>query len=73
MEGIKIFSKELQGLLNVLPNMELKILDENGNAHKVKSIFYTTDHSEIYVSAIPMRTHKDLIDGTWTVWDESFK
>lgn len=73
MESVEIFSKELQELLNILPNMDIKILDENGNCLKIRSIFYTSDHREIYISALPMKTHKDLIEGTWTVWDESFK
>ena len=72
----KLDSRTLSNAIMGCPDFKVKILDENGNIREVKSVFTKgfqfDDSGSIVISTIPMEKHRDIIDGTYTLWDESW-
>ena len=72
----KLDARTLSNAIMSCPDFKMKILDENGNIREVKSVFTKSfqfgDSGSIVISAIPMEKHRDIIDGTYTLWDESW-
>ena len=72
----KLDARTLSNAIMSCPDFKVKILDKNGNIHEVKSVFTKgfqfDDSGSIVISAIPMEKHRDIIDGTYTLWDESW-
>ena len=72
----KLNCKTLSDAILTCPDFKIKIMDEDGNLHEVKSIFtkgfQLNETGTMIISSLPMKDHNGIIDGTYTLWDESW-